>query len=493
MDGPVGEIHVEDRWAVITGTIPDGRSMINEESIQELAQLLRNEDGIDTSPEVISAHSYDCWPLAVKWRLQDKMPFSPEVVVYPSSTEEVATVLSWANERQVAITAWGLGSSVVGGPIPTKRGICLDLSRMNATLGLNEEDMTVRVQAGAKGGGLEKFLNEKGLTLNNSPQSLYRSSVGGWVATRETGQFSSRYGGIEDLCVGLIAVLADGTVIDTGTLPRMAVGPDLRQIMIGSEGCLSVITEVEMRVFRLPEDRELETVTFPSVVDGIAAIREIMQSDLRPFLLRFYDPEEAHHAMVDKAFASPVMFLGCQGRKDIAGLELDACIEICKSFGGETIGSAGVEAWLDRRFDFSAVEAVLDRPGGVAETIEVAHCWSGINETYLALKERLAPFADEVLGHFSHAYSNGVSLYIILIGETDSAAAAEQRLHDIWRVSMEVAIETGAAISHHHGTGMARAPYVQQALGSAAPILSKLKDALDPKGILNPGKLGLGV
>ena len=202
----------------------------------------------------------------------------------------------------------------------------------------------------------------------------------------------------------------------------MAVGPDLRHVLIGSEGCLGVITEVTLRLFPLTEARELRTVAFPDVASGVAAMRDIMLSGLRPFLLRFYDLTEARHAMKDPEFGSPVMFLGAEGSADMAASEIAELLKVCARNGGENIGPEGAEGWMDRRFDFSTIENVLNSHGGVAETIEIANTWSGIGGTYDALTEAMKPFANEVLGHFSHAYSDGVSLYVILIGKADDPA-----------------------------------------------------------------------
>ncbi|MCP3371814.1 FAD-binding oxidoreductase [Bradyrhizobium cajani] len=464
--------------------------MIDAARLSKLKAAMGADKIHDLPGERLDAYSYDCWPVTTKWRQQGSVPYRPDAVVMAQSTADVAAVMDWADANGVPVTARGLGSSVVGGPIPIRGGISLDLSKMTAVLRIDHENLLVTAQAGLNAGQLEAHLNEHGYTLNNSPQSLHRSSIGGWVATRETGQFSSRYGGIEELCSGLVAVLPGGRLLDTGTVPRMAVGPDLRQLLIGSEGCFAIVVEVTLRIFRLSPARRFQTLTFDALDGGIAAMRDIMQSGLRPFLLRLYDVEEARHAMVDHSFARPAMFLGTDGSRAMSELEMNECLDICLRHGGARIGERGVLAWMERRFDFSTIERILNTPGGVAETIEVSHSWSGISEIYTALKRRMAPLADEVLGHFSHAYADGVSLYIILLGKAANAAAAEARLHEIWRVAMEAALESGAAISHHHGTGLVRTGYVHRSLGSSALLLDLVKRAIDPKGILNPGKLG---
>lgn len=465
-------------------------SPTNETWIAKLREALGREDAVRCSAEVLVAHSHDWWPMNAPWRHQGKAPHQPQAVAYPETNEEVSSLLQAAAELGVPVTPWGLASSVVGGPLAAKGGVVMDLTAMDKIININTHDMHVTVEAGLNGGVLEDRLQAQGLTLNHSPQSLYRSTVGGWLATRATGHFSSCYGGIEDLCVGFKAVLPDGQVIEVGHAPRMAVGPDLRQVLIGSEGCLGVITEVTMQVFHIAETREFETVTFPDVSSGIAAMRAIMLAGLKPFLLRFYDLAEARHAMKDANFTSPVMFLGTEGCTAMAQTELAEALKICAVQGGEEIGPEGTIGWMDRRFDFSTIEKVLEREGGVAETIEVAHTWSGIGATYDALTKELAPYTAEVLGHFSHAYRDGVSLYVILLGDAASPCEAEERMRAIWDTAMRVTLDTGAVLSHHHGTGLARSGFVREALGSSWPLYDSIKKALDPKMIMNPGKLG---
>lgn len=443
-----------------------------------------------TNEGEISSHSYDWWPVAAKWRQQGKEPYRPDVVVRPTSVEAISRLLAWANQKGVPITPWGAGSSVTGAPLAMSGGISLDMRGLNEVTAVDELNLTVTVQAGKMGHELEQELNSRGYTLNHSPQSLNRSTVGGWVATRATGQFSSRWGGIEDLVVALTVLLPSGECVQTRLTPRAAIGPEVRHLFIGAEGTLGVVTSVTLKIFPLPQVRRLEAVAFSSLEAGITAMRQVMQADLRPYLVRYYDEDEASHAMQDPQFAECVLFLGFAGIEKVVEAEYEASMAFCTAAGGRLLGSAAVDAWMLRRFDFSAIERVLAKPGGVAETIEVAHFWDGIHSTYDALKKALAPLATHVWGHFSHAYPQGTSLYMILIGEAEDAAAAEARLGEIWEVSMKIALQEGAAISHHHGIGLARLPYIVADLGSTAPLLARLKESIDPNNIMNPGKLG---
>ncbi len=221
-------------------------------------------------------------------------------------------------------------------------------------------------------------------------------------------------------------------------------------------------------------------------------MRQMMQNGLLPFLVRFYDRDEARHLIRQDKAPGNVMLLGFEGIKSIAEAEYKAGMAICQAEGGHSLGPEIALSWMERRFDFSTIENLLNQEGGFAETIEVAHFWGNRAETYYALKKALLPLAAEVLGHFSHVYSQGSSLYIILLGKVENDVAAEERLMQIWETAMNICLEQKAVISHHHGIGLARLPYVQQDLSSSFTVFEKVKQALDPRNILNPGKFGLG-
>jgi alkyldihydroxyacetonephosphate synthase len=443
--------------------------------------------------EELVHYSRDAWPVAIKLFQTGLTPYLPEVMFRPRSSDDIVNVLRWANQYRVPITAWGAGSGVVGAALSTQGGIVLDLSRLNKILVLDETNLLVKVQAGILGNHLEQELNSRGFTLNHSPQSLDRSSVGGWIATRASGQFSSRWGSIEDFVMALTVALASGETIATRLAPRAAIGPDIKSIFTGSEGTLGIILDVTLKIFPLVQTRLLETLSFPSLESGLIGMRRLMQSGLRPFLIRLYDSDEslfvARWSSVTPPHQANLFLLGCEGLNEMAQTEYQLAKQILQSEGGEILGMEIAQGWMDHRFDFSSVEKRLVQPGGVAETIEIASLWDGILETYSALKKNLAPFADQVLGHFSHAYPQGVSLYVILLGEVADASAAELRLREIWEIAMRTSMQHGAVISHHHGIGLARQEYLKQELGSSYLVLERVKNALDPEGILNPGKL----
>ena len=466
----------------------------NEYAVADIVQALQKvvqPQNIATQAEILDQYSHDAWPVSVLEKKLGIHNFRPDVVVTPRSKKEILGILKVARDNQVPVMARGLGSSVTGQSLATQGGMVLDLSQIVSEPILSILDMTVSASAGMRGSDLEEWLNKKSLTLNFYPQSLSRSTIGGWVATRATGQLSTKFGGIEDAAVGFSLILSDSTEIQVGQKPRAAVGPNLKELFLGTEGMFAVITDVTMKVYRKSEIQMSEAWLMPNVNSGIVAMREIMQSGIRPSLVRFYDEAEAQFAVPDLEVNKCVLFLTHEGLTSISKAEHLESSKIVEASGGVTLGSIPVENWYKRRFDFSAVENILASKGGYAETIEVAHNWSEIEALYSRLVKELTPLSDTVLGHFSHVYTNGASLYIILFGKTDTDDEAVIRLRKLWDTAMTVVTELGGEISHHHGAGLARQDFIAKSLGKQHEILRKLKSVMDPEGILNPGHLGL--
>lgn len=461
-------------------------------ALREALVRILGSDRVSSEPNELDRRSHDTWPVSTTLAKLGRHLHRPDVVVWADTEAEVSEVLVAAARAGVPVTTWALGSSVTGQPLPLAGGVLLDVSGLVDEPDLDRTDGLVTVAAGVRGSDLESWLGEHGLTLRHSPQSLGRSSVGGWVATRATGQFSSRYGGIEDLVAGYRVVLADGMVVEVGERPRAAMGPPLRQLFFGSEGTLGVITQVRVKVFERPAYEIREAFAFPDVGSALEVMRTATQRGLRPHIMRLYDASEAHHAAPSAPAGKAVLFVGHEGLRSVARAEHEETCALIHASAGASLGDAPVDAWMGRRFDFSSVEDRLAEAGGFAETIEVANSWSRVEPMYVALREALEPLADEVLCHFSHVYHDGVSLYVILRGHAEDDAAALARLEQIWATAMALVVHHGGEVSHHHGGGLARSSWAQQSLGSGFELLTRLKAALDPQQLLNPGKLGLG-
>lgn len=443
---------------------------------------------VESTPSLLADYAADWWPLATKRAALGDPIGRPAGVVTPTDAEQVARLVAFATAHGVPLVPWGLGSSVVGSPLAEADAILCDLSQLTGIVALSDEDLLVRVRAGMLGSDLEEELATYGLTTGHSPQSLDRSTVGGWVATRATGQFSSRYGGIEDMLVALEVALPGHGLVRTPISPRPALGPDLAGLLVGSEGTFGIITEVTLRVQPIAETRLLDTLRFEDVGTLIDALRGIARSGIRPFLVRGYDHAETAHVSAGDLDGCALM-IGVEGPEGPARADYDATVALATAAGGSPVGPAVTEAWMGRRYDFSTIENLVASHGGYAETIEVAALWSKAEAVHAAVTGALAGHAQEVLGHFSHIYPQGTSLYVILLGQAEDDTAAVAALEGIWPAAMRACEESGAAIAHHHGVGIARLPWLPNALGATAGPLEAVKRALDPAGVCNPGKL----
>lgn len=455
--------------------------------LTELAGAL-SAGAVDTAPETLAAAAADCWPVSVK-RLALGVQPEPLAVVRPSSVGELRTVLAWAASEGVRATVRGAGSAVTGAPVPGDGELVIETTRLDGAVEIDEQNLIVTADAGVLGGRLEAELHERGYTTGFSPQSLHRSTVGGWVSTRATGQLSSRYGAIEDAVVGLDAVLATGELVSWRPLPRWSAGPDLRQLFLGAEGTLGIVTRVSLRIHPLPEATSSSSFAFPRLADGLEAIRRIAQSPLRPAIVRLYDPAEAGHLLGSNPGGESVVLLSFEGCADVAAAELAHAGRICAELDGRPLGTEPVERWLARRYDFRAVEQILGAPGGVAETIEVSALWSDALAVHKAMTEALAGTVDTVWGHFSHVYPQGTSLYVIVLAQRADDRSALAALETIWERAVGACVAAAGSVVHHHGVGTARLPWLAAELGGAHELLRRVKSGLDPARILAPGKL----
>jgi alkyldihydroxyacetonephosphate synthase len=446
------------------------------------------DGAVDTAPEALAAAGADCWPVSVKRLALGRQP-TPLAVVRPSSVAELRTVLGWAISQDVRITVRGAGSAVTGAPVPGDGELVLETTRLDGTVEIDEANLLVTAGAGVLGGRLEHELRERGYTTGFSPQSLHRSTVGGWVSTRATGQLSSRYGAIEEAVVGLEVVLATGEIVSWRPLPRWSAGPDLRQLFLGAEGTLGVVTQATLRIHSLPEATAFASSAFPRLASGVDAIRRLAQSPLRPAIVRLYDPAEAAHLLGSNAGDESLLLLSFEGCADVVASELALAERICDELGGRSLGPDPVQQWVERRYDFRAVEQVLAASGGVAETIEVSALWSDALNVHQAMTKALADTADTVWGHFSHVYPQGTSLYVIVLAQRDDDLQALAALQTIWERAVEACRAAGGSIVHHHGIGLARLPWLAGELGGAHDLLRRVKRALDTTGVLAPGKL----
>ncbi len=439
----------------------------------------------------------DWWPLAIGWATRGEVPSRPAVIVRPTDTAQVAGVLAACHRAGVPVTPAGGRSGVCGASVPVFGGVALDVCGLEGVVDVDVPSLVADVRAGTFGPDLESALQGGwGVTLGHWPQSMDLSTVGGWLACRGAGQYSNRYGKIEDMVLGLEVVLADGTVIHTGGHgPRSATGPDLTQLFVGSEGTLGVITEGRFRVHPVPAGSGRRAFGFPSFADGLEACRRILRRGATPAVLRLYDAVES-----GRSFEHPetnVLIVLDEAEPALVTATLAVVDEEARD--AVRLDDELVERWLGHRNDVSAL-APLWRGGVVVDTVEIAARWAALPGLYRSVVDTLGSVDGTLVAssHQSHAYTDGACLYFTFAGRppddaggADRDAWAEGYYVTAWDAVTAATRVAGGAISHHHGIGLNRSRFLPDALGDAFGVLAAVKSALDPAGILNPGKLGL--
>lgn len=428
---------------------------------------------------------------------------APDAVVLPGSHDEVLTLVRWAGEHRVAVVPFGGGTSVVGGLAARRDGfagvVALDLARLDRLVSVDAESGTAVLEAGVLGPRAEALLGEHGLTLGHFPQSFEYASIGGFAATRSSGQASSGYGRFDALVLGLTVATPLGT-LELGSAPANAAGPDLRQLVLGSEGAFGVITSVTVRVRPLPEFKVYETWRFESFAAGVAALRDLARSGSTPAVLRLSDDNETaiNLAKPDEVGAESsggaLMVTGFEGTPATVGAKRGVVADRLQALGGQSLGEEGGAAWEAGRFHGPYLRDSLLDLGVLVETLETATFWSNLDALYAAvttaLTESLTSDAGSplVLCHISHVYENGASLYFTV------AARQQGDGLDQWAMAKAAAsdamIAAGATITHHHAVGRDHRPWLAQEVGPVGvEMLRAVKERLDPHGVLNPGIL----
>jgi alkyldihydroxyacetonephosphate synthase len=442
-----------------------------------------------TSAEETAEASRDWWPLAMHWSLVGSVAQRAGAVCRPVSTEQVAAVLSACSQAGVPVTAAGGRSGVSGASIPAFGGVVLDLTAMQGIIDVDAASGVVQVWAGTFGPDLETDLrNRCAMTIGHFPQSFDIATVGGWVACRGAGQYSTRYGKIDHMVVGLEVVLADGTVMHTGHGPAAAMGPDLTHLFLGSEGTLGVITRVWLRAHPVPTHERRAAYTFADFESGIEACRLILRRGATPAVLRLYDAVETQRSHGGDGSRCVLLVLD---EGDIGLVEAVIGVIEDECAAALPMSEDLVDHWLTHRNDTNALQ-VLTRKGFVVDTMEIAAPWSRLatifNEARAALMG--VPHARAASCHLSHSYLDGACLYFTFAA-TPPPDEIEATYVAMWDAGQRAVLAAGGNLSHHHGIGLNRARYMAESMGTSMAVLQSVKDALDPGGILNPGKLGL--
>jgi alkyldihydroxyacetonephosphate synthase len=453
-------------------------------------------DAVTTAPEELDAYTADTYWPALAAAAAGTPLARPEIVVRPRTEEDVAAVVATADAQRTPLVAWGGGSGTQGGALPTHGGIVLDLRSLDGILEIDETSMTVTAQAGVNGKRLETELNARGLMLPHYPASVEWATVGGYIAARGSGVLSTRYGKIEDLVLSLSVATPATGLISTVSVPRHAVGPELTQLFVGSEGTLGVITRATLQLAPLPAERRFAAVAFPSISAGVEAIRRALQLGHRPSVVRMYDEDATRLAfapVVGEDLSGVYTVLAFEGDSDAVDVEERRTLEIAAEAGGELLDPALGQRWWDRRYDFYHPPHQPELPA-IWGTLDVVATYARVEAVYEALHKAVRePYADiglELRMHFSHWYPWGTMIYGRFVVPDGGPDALD--LHDrIWADGMTAALDAGGVMNDHHGVGIKLGPYMRRQHGGALDAMQQIKTALDPNNIMNPGKMGL--
>jgi alkyldihydroxyacetonephosphate synthase len=430
----------------------------------------------------------DMWPLGLMQE-RDGVQRPTVLVARPSGKEQVIAILRWAGANGVSVTPMGGATGVCGALAPRAGELVLDMGAFDRILALDETNLTCTCESGVNGLVLEKHLNERGLTLGHFPSSLPGTTLGGLLATRSSGQESSRYGSVEDMVLGLAVVLPDGTFASPRPGPRSALGPALHQLWLGSEGALGVVLGAVLRVHRLPEHVVGRGYAFGDLESGLETMREVMQAGLRPLVMRLYDADDTAFNGYDVPAGACVLVVATAGLADVAEAEAKAV----KRFAGSAtdLGDEPWRRWETHRFSLSAerLKGLLEPPGSYVDTIELAAPWTVLPNLHVRVKSAIA-IGGLALCHFSHAYEQGCCAYFSFGGSADTEAEARAAYGRAWEGAMTAALELGATISHHHGTGQVRSRWVADEMGGWMRVWRAIREGIDPAGTMNPRALG---
>ncbi|MBF6356930.1 FAD-binding oxidoreductase [Nocardia higoensis] len=428
---------------------------------------------------------------------------APDAVVFPADHDEVLAVLSHCAEHGIAVVPFGGGTSVVGGLDPVRGRfravVALDLRRLDGLLDLDAVSGTATLGAGVTGPRAEELLAAHGLSLGHFPQSFEYASIGGFAATRSSGQASAGYGRFDDMVQRLRIATPSGE-LDLGRAPASAAGPDLREIFLGSEGVLGVITEVTVRVHPVPETVVHQAWSFPDFATGALALRTVVQSGVAPTVLRLSDEAETGLNLARSGDIGGEPVHGClaitlfEGKAAAVATRSALAQEILRAAGGRELGPEPARQWEHGRFAAPYLRDALLDVGVLCETLETATTWSNIAE----LKSAVTGALTESLGgqgtpavvmcHISHTYPTGASLYFTVV-----AKALETPIDQWMRAksaASEAIVRAGGTITHHHAVGADHRAWLPEEIGElGVRVLAAIKREVDPVGILNPGKL----
>ncbi|HUG83099.1 MAG TPA: FAD-binding oxidoreductase [Euzebya sp.] len=479
--------------------VPGRRPYVVGQLARDLSAVV-GPDHVTTDAEALTAQAADWSWMSQHLRSRDLPLPTADVVVRPDTTEEVEGIVRIASEYRTPVVPRGGGSGTQGGTFALYGGIAVDLTRMNRIIDIDETSLAVTVQGGVDGSVLEKELNGLGLTMPHYPGShFFGATIGGSLAARGSGVVSTKYGKAEDLALQIEAVMPPGQRIRTLPVPNHASGPDLMQTLIGSEGTLGIITEATMRLDPLPEARRFLSFQFPTVHAGIEAARLIMTRRIIPAAMRLYDEADSAKLteMLDLGTTGVLLIIVLDGKEAAMDLEDRGIRDVCASAEGTDLGHGPAQTWWDGKYEPFA-KGNAPTPPTVFGTTDTCARFAALPGLYDAKKavieEGFAHYGARYTAHFSHWYPWGGMIYdrfyVDDVPEDPDEALA---LHDqLWDAAITTSLAHGGIINEHHGIGLKLGRFMRPQYGAAFDLLLAVKNAWDPDGIMNPGKLGFG-
>ncbi|HEX2949440.1 MAG TPA: FAD-binding oxidoreductase [Armatimonadota bacterium] len=476
------------------GTQTDS-SYLKEMLCSELVDVVGEDDVTERAADKL-AYACDYYWIPAMWIDRKCSPPTADWIVHPESAEEVSRILKIADRYHIPVVTWGGGSGSQGGALPIYGGIILDTKKMNRVVKIDHDAMTVTVQTGIITEHLEWALQKEGVSTMHYPASIQCATLGGFLAHRGTGVLSTKYGKIEDMTVSMQVVLPDGKIINTLPVPRHAAGPDLNQIFLGSEGTLGVITEATLKIHPIPEARKFQAFVFNSMHEAMEAGKRIMISRLGPSVIRLYDEAETKKLIkrvlgIDKTGA--YLVFGFEGNEDIVDLQLQAAVKICLDLHAEDLGTEMGKSWWDNRYKFFYPPYMFALPQAFG-TLDTVATFSNIENVYWGMKHAVETNFPEAtfIGHFSHWYDWGCMLYarFIVDNPPEDPHEAAALYNRIWDTGVRASIAAGGVLNEHHGIGLKLGRLMKEQYGEAYSVLERIKGALDPHNIMNPGKMG---
>ncbi len=493
-----------------------GDSQLSDDFLTEMAEISPNLQ-IHTEPWTRITNSLGQGYIeSLRARLLD-IPAVVEGVVFPSNHNEVVQIVRLANKFRVPLSTVAGATTVTLGIEPSLGTLAVNLTRMKKILNINPDAQYITVETGIMGPDLESQLEAYGLTLGHFPQSFEYSALGGWAATRGAGQNSTLYGKIEDMVMGMKFVTGLGETIQTKIAPARATGPDINHILLGSEGTLGIITELNLRVCKVPQKTRFGAFFFKHFEDGLLAYKEILQNGYLPAVMRISDSEETYHNIVAQTLMRepPKMpwsyralleilerrgykektrcmgILSMEGEPKLVNLTFKQAKKSINKYKGVYIGSRAAKSWHKRRFELPFIRDPLIDHGILVETFETSTTWDNIIDLYRNTKKILKPECPILWTHGSHFYPNGANLYFTLVASQEEGNEFEQ-YYRIRKKVLDVFQANGGTLSHHHGIGRSFISHFPAEIGEVGmKLLKRIKLTLDPNNVMNPGIFGL--